>query len=900
MPKLCLFDASGYLHRAYHALPPLTTSAGEPVNAVYGFSRMVSKVLKMEKPEYVGVCLDTPAPTFRHKGYAEYKATRVKADDALVHQLPLAEELTLAWGLPVIKKDGYEADDLIATLAKLGKESGCEVLILSGDKDILQLVEEKIKVRDEVRGVEYDTQKVVDRYGVPPRSLIDVFCLIGDKVDNVAGIPGVGEKTAVKLIAQHGSLSNALKSTNGVRTPILEKVVSSQAILERNRRLISLADDVPLGLSLSDLKPRPPEPEALSVLLNRLEFKAALYGAENIVANSALSLNTERRVRVVLDPAALDQLVAQGRTAERIAYDLETDGLNSRTCRLVGISFSFAPQEAWYVPIGHDYLGVPKQLSWAAVQGAVKPFMENPASRKYGQNMKFDNAILLRHGVRVAGPLFDTMIAAYCLDPSRNSYGLKDLAASFLGEQMTRIDELIGKGKSETFDQVPIDKAAPYAGADAEVVGRLASILEKDLHADQEAWDLFTKLEMPLVEVVQAMEAAGIAIDAEELRRVGDKFSQDKASIEKEIFSLAGETFVINSPKQLAKILFEKLKIPTARRTKTGFSTDESVLSKLAAEFPICRKILDYRELAKLISTYVESLLALADPETGRVHTSFNQTGTSTGRLSSSDPNLQNIPIRSDHGRLIRQAFVAPAGHVLLSADYSQIDLRALAHVSEDPALIEAFSKGGDIHTATASDVFHVPADRVTSDMRRRAKAINFGIVYGQQAFGLSQSLGISMEEAKEFIQRYFEKYSGVRSWIDRTLETARHTGFVTTLAGRRRPVRDINSSNGAARGFAERVATNTPIQGSSADIIKAAMIRCRTEFLSSGIASRMLLQVHDELLFEVPNGEITTVVPIIRASMEGAFSLRVPLVVDMKSGANWNAMQKIAPARAA
>ncbi|MCB4755619.1 MAG: DNA polymerase I [Elusimicrobia bacterium] len=891
MSKLCLVDASGYLHRAFHALPYLSTSKGEPVNALYGFSRMVSKILKTEKPDFVAVCFDTPVPTFRHTQYKAYKATREKPDDNLLFQLPLAEALVKAWGFPCLKMDGYEADDVIATLARMGQKGGFDVLILSGDKDTLQLIRGSVRVRDDVRNVDYDAAKVKERYGVEPEQLIDLFCLMGDKTDNVAGVPGVGEKTAAKLLAEHGSLEKIYKSLNGTPSALRENLLKYKDTVFSNRTLIQLKEDVPLETPLESLKWKKPDPAVLAPLLQRLEFRSGLYGAEEISVDAAFDTNKSRHVQTVTEKSQLDSLRDRLQHTSLLSYDLETDGLNPLHCSIVGVALSVKKDEAWYIPVGHAYLGAPAQLSWPAVKAVIQPALENPNIRKLGQNIKFDNAILKRHGIEVRPPTFDTMVAAYCLDPSRPSYSLKDLAPDTLGERMVKIDELLGEDGN--FASVLIEKAAPYAGADAEVVVRLTEILEKKLR-ENNLTDLFEKMEMPLVDVIQAMETAGIKIDADYLKDIGRKFEADRKALETEIFNLAGEEFLVNSTKQLGRILFDKLKLPVIRKTKTGFSTDEEVLLKLVKIHPIGEKVLAYRELAKLISTYVGSVLELVDPATSRVHTSFNQTGTATGRLSSSEPNLQNIPIRTEHGREIRRAFVAEKGHLLVSADYSQIDLRALAHVSEDPLLMKIFKSDGDVHMSTAAEIFHVPFAQVTNDMRQKAKAINFGIVYGQQAYGLSQSIGISLEDAQRFISATFERYAGVKAWIDRTLADARKTGAVTTLSGRRRPVRDINSSNGALRGAAERIAINTPIQGSSADIIKAAMIKVYNDLKKNKLKTQMLVQVHDDLLFEVPEVELEDVLRLIKKDMEEAMELRVPLRVDMKSGRNWNDMTAI------
>ncbi len=898
MPKLCLFDASGYLHRAYHAIPPLTNSKGEPVNAIYGFSRMISKVLKEEKPEYLAVCFDTPAPTFRHEMSAEYKATRAETDSQLISQLPLAEELAVAWGLPCIKKDGVEADDVIATLAVQAEKAGMDVLILSGDKDILQLVSERVHVRDEIKKVEYDPAKVTERYGFGPSQLVDYLCLVGDKVDNVPGIAGVGEKTASKLIIENGSLEGIYKNLKANPESLQKKLLDGKTRVFGNREMIYLKKDVPLA-PIEQLKIKPADAPVLSALLARFEFRGGLYGVSDEVAEPSLAVNKKRKVHTVLTSDQLLMLGEKLKKAKRLSYDLETNSLDKRHCDIVGVALCLEEHESWYIPVNHQYLGAPQQLSWKKICEIIQPALENPRLVKCGQNLKFDDPILERHGITVQGPAFDTMIAAYCIDPGRMSFGLKDLAADYLQERMTRIEELMGKKADANFAHVEIEKAAPYAAADSEVVFRLVDLFKKKMK-EENVESLFEGLEMPLVKIIEDMEKAGIAVDVDYLRKIGAGFEKERKEIEQEIFKMAGEEFVLNSPKQLARILFEKLKLPPVKKTKTGYSTDEEVLTKLSENHPICQKIITIRELGKLNSTYVEALLNYADKETSRVHGSFNQTGAVTGRLSSNDPNLQNIPIRTEKGRLIRRAFVPAKGNVLVSADYSQIDLRSLAHMSGDPALIRTFQSGGDVHAATASEMFHVAIDQVTADQRRSAKAINFGIVYGQQAYALSQSLAIPMETAKDFINKYFERYAGVRAWIESTLVDARKNMVVTTLAGRKRKVPDINATNAFTRGFAERVAVNTPIQGTSADIIKFAMIRVFDEINKKKLKTRMILQVHDELVFDCPKNELEKALPLIRTGMEQAFELKVPLVVDIKTGPNWNDMEKVKMAVAA
>lgn len=893
MEKLCLIDASGYIHRAFHAIPPLSTSKGEPINAVYGFSRMISKVLKEEKPNYLGICFDTPAPTFRHTQFTDYKANRKETDKALVAQLPLSEELARLWGLPCLKKDGYEADDLIATLARYGSEKGWQVVIFSGDKDILQLVNDNVIVKDEMKKVAYDTSKVHERYGIYPKQLIDYLSLIGDKVDNVSGVPGVGDKTASKLLSTYGNLEKMYEEIENESSNLTQKLKDHKSVLLRNRPLIRLDDAVPLELNPENLQIQPADKNLLAPFLKRLEFRSSLYGVDDAVTEVDLKKNEQRKVFVVLNEVDVAELEKELKSATCLSYDVETDSLNKLTCQLVGMSVAVKEQESWYIPLGHSYMGAPKQLPMERIVALLRPVFENEKVMKVGQNLKFDNTILARFGLVPRGPQFDTMVAAYCLDPARNNYGLKDMAATILQEKMTRFEELFETKRNLNFSLVPIEQAAPYAAADAEVTLRLKNHFSNQL-ISQKAESLFYDLEMPLVQIIQGMECAGVAIDRGHLEKSGARFKGLRDQIEKEIYTLAGETFVLNSPKQLGYILFEKLKLPPVKKNKTGYSTDEEVLTKLAQNHPICEKIIACRELNKLISTYVDSLLEMISESTGRIHTTFHQTGTITGRLSSTDPNLQNIPIRTENGKEIRKAFVPAKGNILMSADYSQIDLRSLAHMSEDPVLVKTFQNGGDVHTATASEMFHVHPSDVTTDMRRSAKAINFGIVYGQQAYALSQSLGIEMATAKDFISKYFERYAGVRAWIEKTLVEARARGFVTTLAGRKRPVPDITSSNAFTRGFAERVAVNTPIQGTSADIIKYAMIRVAKELKQAKYKTQMVLQVHDELVFDVPKDELKDVQLLVKKGMEKAFQLLVPLVADLKIGPNWNDMEKI------
>lgn len=889
LKSLYLIDGNAYIHRAFHALPPLTNSRGEPVGAVFGFARMILKILRQEKPDYVAVCFDTPEPTFRHKAYEAYKATRREIHDALKFQIPLAHDLVRAWGLPSVGLPGYEADDVIATLARRGVAEGMRVVIVTADKDALQLVDGRVSVLNEHRGVLYTPEEVEKKYGLRPDQLVDFFALTGDTSDNVPGVPGIGDKTAVQILQKFGSLDEALRNRGEMRASLGEKLETHREQALMSRSLVTLDHEAPVKLQPRDCVLREPDAPGLTEFFKRLEFTSLLREILPPPKRQAAP------VRTVCSEEDLRALLAELKAARELAVDVETDGVRPTRCGFVGVALAVRPGSAWYIPVGHSYEGCPKQMSCDEVIRTLKPFLEDEKLPKIGQNLKFDYLVLKRSGAVLKGMAFDTLIASYCLNPSGLTHGLKELSQDVLGETMTAIEELIGKGaKQITMDKVDVARTAEYAGADAEVVLRLKDKMEPQLQ-ERGLEALFREVEMPLVRLLAEMEEAGIRVDVPYLNGLSREFERDIAALESAIHGMAGEPFNINSPKQLAALLFEKLKLPVIRRTKTGYSTDEEVMQKLSALHPLPAKILEYRELAKLKSTYIDALLEQVDPKTGRVHTSFNQAIAATGRLSSSDPNLQNIPIRTEHGRRIRRAFVSEKGSVLLSADYSQIDLRVLAHVSKDPVLCEAFERGEDVHSATAREIFGLPrSETPTAEQRRVAKSVNFGIAYGQTPFGLSQQLGIDNAQAKDYIERYFRRHTGVERWIRATLEQARKDGYVTTLLHRIRYLPEINASNGTVRAFAERTAMNTPIQGTSADIIKVAMRNVARLIEEKGWKTRMLLQVHDELLFEVPEKELAAAAPLIRSAMEGGVGLDVPIVVDLKKGVNWSEMEKM------
>lgn len=905
--KIYLIDGNGYIHRAYHALPPLTNSKGEEVGAVYGFIRMLNKIIRgnylverralhealhLQKPDYLIVCFDYPAPTFRHQEFIEYKATRKEIELGLAGQIPIAKEIVNALNITSIEKEGYEADDLIATLAKKFSSLG-EVIIVTGDKDTLQLVNDQIFVLNEPKNIFYTEEKVKEKYGIEPGKLIDLFGLSGDATDNIPGVPGIGEKTALKLIQEFGSIENLYNNLDKLSGKLKENLQKNRENAFLSKKLVTLDRNVPLDPAFRLEDCRIPQEfatsgrrEKLINLLRRLEFTSLL--------SEFLPTKIDKKVdyQVILEKKDFEKLILNLAQSSAFSFDLETTHLNPFFAKIVGISFSFKPGEGYYLPFGHSYLGCPEQLNKDDVLKELKPILGNEQIAKYGQNIKYDYLVLSKEGTEVKNITFDTMIASYLLNPSRQNHNLDDLVLEYLGEKMTPIEELIGKGaKQKTIDKVDIEQVKNYSCAHAETVFRLVEIL-KPLLEEKKLNSLFYNVEIPLLYVLAEMEKNGIRIDIEYFKNLSKEFTQEIKKLEKKIYQIAGQEFNLNSPKQLSFILFEKLKLPVIRRTKTGVSTDEEVLKTLSLTHDLPRLLLEYREIQKLQSTYIDGLIEAVNPQTGRIHTSFNQTVTATGRLSSSEPNLQNIPIRTELGRKIRRGFVPEEGWLFLSADYSQIDLRVLAHISGDKVLLEAFKKGGDIHNATACEIFSISPDEITPELRRIAKTINFGIIYGMSAYGLSQQLNIPQEEAEKYIENYFTKYSGVKIWIEKILEEAREKGYVSTLLNRIRYLPEINSKNGQMRSFAERTAMNTPIQGSAADIIKVAMINISHKLQVTGYRSRMLVQVHDELLFECPEDEIEEIRKLVKNEMENAIKLSIPLVAEIKTGLNWRDLE--------
>ncbi len=899
---LVLFDGHALVHRAFHALPPFTVlRTGEPTGAVYGFASMLLKVLSELKPTHWAIAFDSPGPTFRHQEYAEYKAHRPPAPDELRQQFGRVREVVNAFAMPTYETPGYEADDVLGALAQLAEEQGTRTVIVTGDTDTLQLVSDHVSVMVPRPGKTfsdttlYDDEAVRQRYGLEPNQLADLRGLKGDPSDNIPGVAGIGEKTAVKLLQQFGSIEGIYDHIDEVSPERIRKLlVDGEEQARASKRLATIVIDLPLEFDLDSCCISLFDRSRVADLFRELSFASLLpklpdSGAQSADASVELQSATIATEYVVVDtPQTLQDMVGELSRAGDFAFDTETSGLDPRQAALVGLSFSTAPGRAWYVPVGHS---AGTQIRIDQALAAVRPLLGGDETSKSAHNAKFDMTVLQRYDVQVANVAFDTMIAAYLLGDQ--PLNLKSLAFSRLGIEMTPIVNLIGTGSKQiSMGWVDIPRVADYACADADITLRLARLMKPELSA-QGLWKLFSEVEMPLLPVLLDMETNGVSVDTEMLRDMSWRISGKLSAVEKNIHELAGRPFNINSSQQLGCVLFEDLRLPTGKRTKSGYSTSASILEGMRGAHPIVDLLLEYRQLAKLKSTYVDALPALVNPETGRIHTTLNQTGTSTGRLSSSDPNLQNIPVRTEEGRQVRRAFVAgDSGSLLLSADYSQIDLRALAHLSQDPILISAFERDEDIHAITASQVFGIAPEEITPDMRRFAKTINFGVIYGMSEYGLEQATDLSRQEAGLFIKAYFEKYRGVQAYLDATKREAAHDGYVQTILGRRRYIPEIKSPNAQVRMAAERMAINMPVQGTSADIIKVAMVSLHREMKRQGFSAKMILQVHDELLFEVPLSELDALTKLAYQIMPDAISLSVPLKIDVKTGSNWDEME--------
>jgi len=881
--RLFLIDGSSYIYRAYFAIRHLSNSQGMATNAIYGFTNMLLKVIRELKPDQLAVIFDSKGPTFRKEIYPDYKANRAAMPEDLVPQIPYIKRIVQAFNLPAIEMPGYEADDIIATLAKKFSAEGMEVTVVTGDKDLMQIVDDHILLLDTMKDKVYGPAEVAERFGGADK-VVEVQALSGDSSDNIPGVPGIGEKTAKMLIDEFGDVETLLANLDQLKGKRRENLENFADLARLSKKLVTLVDNLNLEVDDHAFTLAEPDREALTELFKECEFYKLLQ---------EFSVDTKDRAesdgyRVVLTESDLDELVAALEQSERFAFDTETTSLDAMRADLVGLSFAVTAGEAWYVPVGHHYLGMPEQLPLDRVLEAVRPLLTSPRQLKIGQNLKYDILVLARAGVEVSGPIYDTMLASYLANPATRSHGMDNLAAELLNYHTISYSEVAGSGKKQIgFEEVEVEKATTYAAEDADITLRLYEKLVP-MVTEQHQDGLLNDVEMPLLQILAGMERAGIRINPEFLGGLSADMEKKLAVLEAEIHQLAGGPFNIGSPKQLGEVLFENLGLPKGKKTKTGWSTDVEVLNKLAEDHEIAAKILDYRSLMKLKGTYTDALPKLIHPETGRIHTSFNQAVTATGRLSSSDPNLQNIPIRTEEGRRIREGFIPSDGCVLLSADYSQVELRILAHMADEPALKEAFARGEDIHRSTASEVLGLFPEMVTDEQRRAAKAINFGVVYGISAFGLAKQLGINRREAQQFIDTYFERYPGIRTFMDACIAEAREKMYVTTLLGRRCAIPEINSKNGAVRGYAERNAINYPVQGSAADIIKVAMVKIAARLAEEGLQARMLLQVHDELVFDVPQAELEKVSALVKSEMQGAVDLSVPLLVEVGSGHNW------------
>ncbi|MDF2690250.1 MAG: polymerase [Gammaproteobacteria bacterium] len=889
---LILIDGSSYLHRAYHALPNLTTGKGEPTGAILGVLNMLRRLLYDYDPQYAVVVFDAKGKNFRHQLYPEYKANRAKMPDELRVQIEPLHEMIKLLGFPLISIEGVEADDVIGTLSIQAVNHGQEVMISTGDKDMAQLIHDSLHIVDTMKAVKIDRQYVIDKFGVPPELIVDFLSLVGDSSDNIPGIPSVGPKTAAKWLNQYGSLDQVINHAHEIPGKVGEQLRTHIAQLALAKRLATINTEVELDIPLEKMKIKPMNTEQLIPYLERFEFKSWLKVAAPVPSATAESLaaNTTQYACILTDEdwQSWQQKLKQARI---ICIDTETTSLDAMQAKLVGVSFSVKTEEAAYLPLAHTAMGCPAQLPFDKTLAELKVILEDPNILKVGQNLKYDIKVLAQHGIHMQGIYFDTMLASYVLESGINRHDMDTLASKHLGIKTTSFEEVAGKGAKQIgFNEVALEQATAYAAEDADITFRLYEFFAPKLQSDPSLNDLFKHEELPMLSVLAEMERHGVLLDIPLLNQHSQGLAEKIKALEEEAHREAGQPFNLSSPKQLLQILFDKMQLPVLKKTPTGQpSTAEEVLEELAITYPLPRIILEHRHLSKLKSTYTDKLPLLLHPETGRVHTNYHQAVAITGRLSSTEPNLQNIPVKSEEGRKIRQAFIAPANHKILAADYSQIELRIMAHLSQDEGLLKAFANNEDIHRATASEVFAVPMSQVSAEQRRRAKAINFGLIYGMSAFGLAKQLGIGREEAALYVKVYFERYPGVARYMEHTRLFAKENGFVETLFGRRLYLPEINARNGMNRKAAERAAINAPMQGTAADIIKRAMISLQACLKQSDIKATMLMQVHDELVFEVAEEDVERLKKQVIQHMESAALLAVPLLVDVGVGDNWD-----------
>jgi len=886
---LVLVDGSSYLFRAFHALPPLENSKGQATGAIYGVINMLNKLVEEYKPEHIAVVFDAKGKTFRNDLYEEYKAHRPPMPDELRSQIEPLYEIVEALGYPMVIVPGVEADDVIGTYAKQATEQKVDTLISTGDKDLAQLVNPHVTLINTMNNMLMDEAGVIDKFDVSPSAIIDYLALMGDTSDNIPGVPKVGPKTAAKWLKQYETLDNLVAHADEIKGKVGESLRDHLDQLPLSRELTTIKCDVELEHAISELAMRPPQLDKLKQIYTEMEFKTWLSNlsaedGETSVIEAPPEVETN--YETVLDKKSFDHWLKKLNEAELFAFDTETTSLDYMKARIVGVSFAVKVGEAAYVPFGHDYLDAPEQLS----EQALKPLLEDANKHKIGQNLKYDAHVLANHGIVLKGIAQDTMLESYVLDSTRR-HNMDDMALRLLGRSTTHFEDVAGKGvKQLTFNQIALEQAGPYAAEDADITLQLHQKLNSELEKEPALKSVYQDIELPLLSVLLKIERNGVKIDAVMLETQSKQLAERMKEVALLAYEEAGETFNLASPKQLSVILFEKLEIPSAKKTKTGqYSTAENVLQELAEDYALPKLILEHRSLSKLKSTYTDKLPLQVNEKTGRVHTSYNQTVAATGRLSSTDPNLQNIPVRSEEGRRIRQAFIAPKGYKMLAADYSQVELRIMAHLSGDENLLKAFAEGIDVHRATAAEVFSVALDEVESEQRRAAKAINFGLIYGMSAFGLAKQLNIGRYEAQDYIDVYFARYPGVKAYMDKTREQAHDRGYVETVFGRRLYLPEINSRNGQRRQYAERTAINAPMQGTAADIIKRAMISVDAALSESKIDAKVVMQVHDELVVEVLEKDVEALADLLRMEMEQAATLNVPLVVDIGIGDNWD-----------
>ncbi len=918
MPPFVLVDGSYFLFRAFHAVPPLTTSTGLQTNAVRGAISAIQKLMRRIQPTHMAVIFDTPEPTFRHELSPIYKGDRPSMPDELSQQIPYLHALIRALGIPLHTLPGAEADDVIGTLAKHAEALGHQVLISTGDKDMAQLVTDKVTLEDSFKERPLDVNGVFEKFGVWPNQIIDYLTLMGDASDGIMGVPGVGAKTAAKLLTEYGSIGGILENVDKIKGKVGQNIKDSVEGITLDHQLASIVIDLDLNFGYEDLKLQDPNVDALRNLYTELEFRTQLQSLDhpNNPNNAAYKQTTkaiekntteeaptqnedhasttsvddqlgEATYHTVLTQADWDKLFQRLSTEKRFAFDTETTSLDYRIAQIVGFSVAFDAKDAYYVPLAHDYEGAPEQLNRETVLAQIKPILENPEIQKIGHHLKYDAHVLENHGIHLQGWYFDTMLASYVLNSVATRHGMDDVSRLYLSHLTTTYEQVAGKGvKQKTFNQIEIETAAHYAAEDAHVTYRLYEVLDEKLRKHPELLNLLHNIEMPVARVLTIMEENGIELDLSFLDQLGVDFANTIQDLENQIIEIAGESFNVSSPKQVGEVLFDKLGLKGGKKTSTGqYSTSESVLEKI--DHPITSLILEYRGLSKLKSTYTDGLLKQANDESHRVHTSYHQALTATGRLSSTDPNLQNIPVRETIGRQIRKAFVAPKGRILLAADYSQIELRLMAHFSQDAALVDAFNNGQDVHRRTAAEVLDVALEDVTNDQRRQAKAVNFGLLYGMSEFGLIRQLGFTRQESQDYIKQYFHRYPGIYEYMQRTRQVALEQGFVETILGRRLYTPDIDARNMMVRKAAERAAINAPLQGSAADIIKMAMIE--VEKMLPKDQAKMLLQVHDELVFEVDENIADELAPKLAEVMQSVLQITVPLIVEFGKGKNWD-----------